>query len=97
MSVPSFLQPYLASYNLARINKYDPSVAAEIITKVLNLGDTKAVFWLFDNYTLEAIRNVVKNPKRGVWNEESLNYWKEILKIDEISNYGTAILNINPS
>ena len=96
MPVPSFLQPYLASYDLTKIDGKDPSVALEIITSVLNLGDTKAVSWLFDNYTLEAIRTIVKNPKRGVWNEESLNYWKEILKIDQIPSYSSAILNINP-
>lgn len=96
MPVPSFLQPYLASYDLTKIDGKDPSVASETITSVLNLGDIKAVSWLFDNYTLEVIRNVVKKPKRGVWNEESLNYWKEILKIDQISNYSGAILNINP-
>lgn len=96
MSIPFFLQPYLASYDLTKLDKDDPSVAVEVITKALNLGDTKAISWLFDNYTLAEIRNVVKNPKRGVWNKESLNYWKEILKINEISNPDTAILNINP-
>jgi len=74
----------------------DSSVTVEIITNVLNLGDVKAISWLFDNYSLSQIWDVVKNPKRGVWNEESLNYWKEILKIDEIPNYNSAILNINP-
>lgn len=96
MLVPIFLQPYLASYDLAKLNMRDPSVATEIITKTLNLGDDKTTSWLFDNYTLVEIRNVVKNPKRGVWNEESLNYWKKILKIDEIPDYDSAILNINP-
>ena len=96
MSVPSFLQPYLASFDLSKLNKNDPSVSNEIITKTLNLGDEKAILWLFDNYTLLEIRNVVKNPKRGVWNEESLNYWKNILKIDDIFGYDSAILNINP-
>lgn len=96
MSIPSFLQSYLASYDITKLDKNNPSVAAEIITQTLNLGDTKAVSWLFDNYTLAEIRDVVRNPKRGVWNDESLNYWKEILKINKIPNYQKAILNINP-
>ncbi len=96
MSVPSFLQPYLASYDLTKLNKDDPNVTVEIITNILNLGDNNAVRWLFDNYTLSEIRNVVKNPKRGVWNEESFNYWKNILKLDDIHGYDSAILNINP-
>ena len=96
MSIPNFLQPYLASYDLTKLDMNSPSVAVEVITSVLNLGDTKAVSWLFGNYTHSQIRDVVRNPKRGVWNEESLNYWKEILKINTVSNYNSAILNINP-
>ncbi|PIP57310.1 hypothetical protein COT08_01660 [Candidatus Woesebacteria bacterium CG07_land_8_20_14_0_80_44_9] len=96
MAVPKFLQPYLASYDLAKLDAKDLNVSREIITKVLNLGDIKAVGWVFENYTLAKIREVVKNPQRGVWNEESLNYWKNILKVDEIDNYDKAIMNIYP-
>lgn len=96
MALPKFLQPYLPSYNIARLNKDDPGVPNEIITQVLNLGDEKAVAWIFDNYTINEIRNTVRNPQRGVWNEESLNYWKRILKIDKVSDYNNALLNIYP-
>lgn len=97
MALPKFLQPYLPSYDVTKLEKGDRGVSGEIITQVLNLGDDKAVAWVFDNYTLNEIKNVVKNPQRGVWNEESLNYWKNILEIARVSNYGKAILNINPS
>jgi len=96
MALPKHLQPYLPSYNLAKLDKNDSSVSSEVITQVLNLGDDKAVNWIFQNYTLEKIRKVVKNPQRGVWNKESLNYWKQILKIDKISHYNEAILNLYP-
>lgn len=97
MALPKFLQPYLPSYDVTKFDKDAPGVSNEIVTQVLNLGDDKAVAWIFDNYTLGEIKNVVKNPQRGVWNEESLNYWKKILKISKVSDYGKAILNINPS
>lgn len=96
MAIPSFLQAYLPSYNLKTLDAKDPSVTNEIITKVLNLGDEKAVSWIFDNYTIDEIREVVSAPKKGVWNEESLNYWKNILKIDQIYKRDKAILNLNP-
>ena len=96
MGLPKFLQPYLPSYNVAKLDKNDPGVSDEIITQVLNLGDEKAVAWVFDNYTLDQIRKTVRDPQKGVWNEESLNYWKEILKIGQIPNYNKAIQNIYP-
>ncbi len=96
MALPKFLQPYLPSYNIAKLNKDDLGVSNEIITQVLNLGDEKAVAWIFDNYTINEIRNAVKKPQMGVWNEESLNYWSKILKIDEVSDYSSALMNIYP-
>ena len=95
MSLPKFLQPYLASYNLEKLDENDPGVSNEVITQVLNLGDDRAVRWIFKNYTLKEIRNTVEKPQRGVWFEESLNYWSKVLKIKRIENYDQAILNMN--
>jgi len=55
------------------------------------------VGWVFENYTLDKIREAVKIPQRGVWNEESLNYWKTILKIGKVKNYESAVMNIYPT
>lgn len=95
MGLPRFLQPYLPSYNVTKLDKNAPGVSGEIITQVLNLGNDRAVAWIFDNYTLKEIRNTVGNPQRGVWNEESLNYWLEVLKIEKVGDYDKAVLNIN--
>lgn len=97
MALPNFLQPYIASYDVNKLDKEDSGIASELITQVLNLGDEKAVKWVFDNYTLDEIRETVRNPQKGVWNEESLNYWKVILKVEDIANYDQAVMNINPS
>ncbi len=96
MSLPIFLQPYLPSYNVEHLDEDDETIANEIITQVLNLGDDKAVAWVFDNYNMDQIRGVVRNPERGVWNRKSLNYWSQILKIKNINNHNRAIQNIYP-
>ncbi len=82
MSVPKFLQPYLASYDLSKLDKDSKAVREEIITQVLNLGDKEAVGWIFDNYNMDQIRDILKKPKRGLWFEESLNFWQKILGIE---------------
>ena len=77
--VPKFLQPYLWSYDL---KKLDPKKNKErIITNILNLGDRKATKWLFKQYNKEEIKEVVKNPLPGEWNEKSLNYWSLIFNV----------------
>ncbi|MDP1710167.1 MAG: hypothetical protein Q8L28_00925 [bacterium] len=94
--IPTFLQVYLPSYDIKKLDKKSPQVAREIITSVLNLGDSKAVYWVFDNYTIDQIRNAVEYPNKGVWGEESLNYWCEILKISSKPSHKSAILDIYP-
>src|SRR3989344_4314994 len=97
MPIPKFLQPYLASYNVEHLDKDDPVVAGQMITQVLNLGDDEAVAWIFENYTLEKIRDIIKKPQRGVWFKESLDYWSKILKVDiEDDLSQAAIFNLNP-
>lgn len=95
--VPVFLQPYLASYDLSKLELSDPDVGQEIITEVLNKGDKKAVAWVFSNFPESQIRSVIKNPTPGTWVESSLSYWQKILGVDSLSgNFKEAILNLNP-
>lgn len=46
-----------------------------IITQVLNYGTWEDVKLLFKLYSEEEIKEVVKNPRRGVWFEKVLNFW----------------------
>jgi len=73
--VPEFLQPYLWSYNLNNLKFEDSGVAKTVITQILNLGDEKAVRWLFSIYPIETIKNAVEKPLRGMWEKRALNYW----------------------
>ncbi len=96
MAVPSFLQVYIPSYDISKLDAKSPSVIREIITEVLNQGDDKAIKWVFENYPLDKIRECVKKPQKGVWFPESLNYWQHVLKIGAIAGQKDAILDIYP-
>ncbi len=81
-SIPDFIAPYLWSYNL---DKLDVETNEEIIiTQVLNLGTKKATDWLFGIYAKETICKYLKNPRPGMWNKKSLNYWGIILDVEPL-------------
>ena len=95
MSVPRFLQPYLASYNLSLLSlKGDRDI---IITQVLNSGDAEAIRWLLKFYTNKEIKEVLEKPTRGMWFRQSLSYWLKIydVKISK-SSFEISILDLNP-
>lgn len=97
MALPKFLQPYLPSYDISKIDLRDPTVKREIITQILNYGDKKDVLWLFRTYTPREIKWVISNPKRGCWQERALNYWTKIfnVKLHKVF-YEAAILSLHP-
>ncbi len=97
MAIPAFIQVYLPSYDVTKLDEKNPAVAREVITSVLNEGNTQALEWIFHYYSLDEIRECIKKPQRGVWFAESLNYWRQILRVDEILHYRDAILYIYPS
>lgn len=82
MTVPNYLQPYLASYDISKINLHAPRFAHEFITEILNKGDMKSAKWIFANYQIEVIKSVIQNPSRSCWLELSLNYWVKILGVN---------------
>ncbi len=71
--IPQFLQPFLWSIDISKLDTQKDKL--RIITNILNLGSEKAVKWLFEMYTKEEIQTVVENPKSGEWNKKSINYW----------------------
>jgi len=52
-----------------------------IVAQVLNYGAWEDVRWLLRNYSEQEIKNVIKNPSRGVWFEKVLNFWTTIFNI----------------
>lgn len=95
MPLPSFLQSYLWSYDLRKLDK--KLHKETIITAILDLGDEKAISWLFKNYDLGQIKSVLKNPRRGVWHKTSLLYWQEILGVKASKfKQELAYINLDP-
>ena len=79
MTLPKFLQSTLWSYDLKSLDpKKDYRL---IITQVLNHGNWEQVQWLKKTYGLEKIKKVVKNPSRGLWYDDVLNYWQIVLSL----------------
>lgn len=79
MALPKFLQPYLASYDLAQLDvKEDKRL---IITEILNKGDDQALCWLGETYSQREIKQVVSLPIRGLWMKSVLNYWLKIFNL----------------
>jgi len=97
MPLPKFLHKYFWSYDVSKISSADHADRDLIVTHILNLGDTGALKWLFKNYSLEQIKDVLKEPWRGVWDKRSLNYWKNILEVDIPKDiYEKAIFRLEP-
>lgn len=94
MTLPKFLQPYLASYDLSRLDtKRDKDI---IITEILNKGDEDALAWLTKNYSKDEIKKVVEFPMRGMWLKNTLEYWLKIFGINKnAKKFERAILNLN--
>ena len=93
--LPRFLQPILWSYDISKMNtKEDKDI---IIEQVLNYGTMREIKWLFNTYSLREIKNVIKNPSRGMWDPRILNHWVKIFKINlHPIVYEMAIKNLNP-
>ncbi len=80
--IPSFVKPYLWFNDLEKI---DPQKNKNrIILNVLNLGSKQATDWLFDIYSTQTIKKVIKNyGAKGELSDKSLNYWTLVLNIDK--------------
>ena len=73
-------KPFLWSYDLQKINlKKDKN---RIITNILNFGSKKATDLLFQVYSTKEIKQTLKNPMPGEWNDKSLNYWSIIFDLE---------------
>lgn len=97
MALPRFLQPYLPSYNLGKLDLENSSVRKEIATQILNSGDDQVLSWLFKNFSLGEIKNYLRSPQKGMWFKRALGYWSKIfnLKIPR-SKFNQAIFNLDP-
>lgn len=78
--IPNFIKPFLWSYDVSKLDSEENK--DRIITNILNYGDSRAVDWLFNTYSKETIKEFIKNPLPGEWNDKSLNYWALIADVE---------------
>lgn len=97
MALPKFLESFLPSYDISKMELRDPYDKKLIIEAVLNRGAVKDIKWLFRTYNTREIKNVIGHPRRGCWQERKLNYWTKVLdvKIPELI-YKVAIMSLTP-
>jgi hypothetical protein len=77
--IPEVIRPFLWSYDP---NSLDINTDKKrIITNTLNLGTEEATKWIFENYSLDDIKETLTNPLPGEWSDKSLNYWTFILDV----------------
>ena len=97
MALPKFLQPFLPSYDISKMDLRDRYDKKLIIEAILNQGATKEIKWLFRIYSTREIKNVLRKPNRGCWDARALNFWTKFLDIEiHPIIYEMAILNLNP-
>lgn len=77
--LPNFLQTALWSYDLKKMTKN--RYKKVIITQILNFGNWRQLQWLLQNYSAKEIKEVLKNPSRGMWRADVINYWEKIFNI----------------
>ena len=95
MALPNFLQPYLASYDLSKLDvRRDKQL---IITQILNKGNYQALHWLGKTYSRKEIKEEISSPTPGMWLKSTLLYWLKIfnIKIDK-KTFNRAALNLRP-
>jgi len=73
------LQSVLWSYNTKDLDLEEDK--EYIITQVLNYGTWEDLRLLYKLYPEKEIKEVVKNPRRGLWFKKVLNFWATIFNI----------------
>ncbi|MBU0566726.1 hypothetical protein KJ693_04125 [bacterium] len=86
MAVPKFLQSALWSYDLSKMDAGNKDDKRIIIEQVLNYGIWEQLKWLTNTYSWDEIKEVAKKPSRGIWMEDSLNYWSLFFGLELSAN-----------
>jgi hypothetical protein len=77
--LPSFLRPFLWSYDLEKIDKEKHK--AIIIKNILDYGTSEATDWLRGEYTKKEIQEVIQKTVRLDWSKKSINLWELIYRV----------------
>ncbi len=77
--LPDFLQPFLWSYDIKKLDKNKHKDL--IIKNVLNLGTSEATNWLKKNYTKQEIKQAIKKSVKSEWSPKSINLWSFLYEV----------------
>jgi hypothetical protein len=96
MPVPKFLQSALWSYD---VKDLDPKRDRKyIISQILNHGTWEQVKWALKTYSRKEIVDILKNPPRGRWFDDALNFWLTIFKLRLTKQkYEQALFHLHPT
>ncbi len=80
--IPSYVRPFLWSYDVKKMDiKKDKK---RILTNILNLGTARATKWAFSTYSKREIKDILRHPLPGEWNDKSLNFWSLLFNVTPI-------------
>ncbi|MFH1326482.1 MAG: hypothetical protein ABIH48_03365 [Candidatus Falkowbacteria bacterium] len=80
--IPLYVRPFLWSYDVKKMDvKKDKK---RILTNILNLGTTKATKWALSTYSKREIKDILRRPLPGEWNDKSLNFWSFLFNVTPI-------------
>lgn len=77
-NLPKFLKQYFWDVDFDSLNLTKSKTF--ILKRVLDRGDTKALWWIKKNYTKDEIKNLLQFS-RDI-SQKTANFWADYLKID---------------
>ncbi len=84
--LPSFLRPFLWSYDLEKMDKEKHKQI--IIKNVLDFGTKQAIDWLRENYSKKEIQQAIKNSIKSDWSKKSINLWSLVYEVEPKDSRG---------
>ena len=93
--IPSALAHCLWSYDVSSLDLRRDRWT--VIPQVLNYGTWRDVRWLCRTYSAKVLRAVLREPTRGIWFPEVLNFWCGLLDVRLSSRaQRRAIMRLDP-
>lgn len=82
MPLPKFLEPFLPSYDISKMDLHNLHDKKLIIEAVLNQGTMKEIKWLFKTYSLREIKMLSEIPLGVVGMRELLIFGQRFFKLN---------------
>ena len=77
--IPVFLKQYYSDVDFDKIDTAQS--ASDVIHRLLDRGNDKAIRWMFKTYSKDLITEVV--TKRRGFSARTANFWADLLNIDK--------------